>query len=91
MNVIELYTAYSKMQELLPLVYLWHRYEVVAVSKLLGGYLYQYSVRDTTSSDSGRMVEYIPGSLQLAALDQVQCYINYIILYTLTYGLHTIL
>ena len=95
-NVVEMYTAYSKMQELLPLVYLWHRYEVVAVSKLLGGYLYQYSVRDTstsssTSSGSDRMVEYIPGSLQLAALDQVQCYINYITLYTLTYGLRTIL
>jgi hypothetical protein len=34
----------SSLQELLPIIFLWHRYEVYSIAKLIGGFSYQYSL-----------------------------------------------
>lgn len=39
-------SAVSSLLQLVPVVYLWHRYEVEAVAKLVGGFTVQYPLRD---------------------------------------------
>ncbi len=60
----------SNLQVLFPLVYLWHRYEVETVVKLVGGSLFQYSLKSSEAKASA--VIPISGAVQLAALEQVR-------------------
>lgn len=66
--VLSEFSASSDLQELFPLVYLWHRYEVEAVAKMLGGSLFQYGLKRDTKLSS---LNPISGPQQMAALDQV--------------------
>ena len=41
----------SRLQQLFPLIYFWHRYEIEATSKIIGGSLYQYSLHTQYDDD----------------------------------------
>jgi hypothetical protein len=65
-------SAVSHLRALIPIVYLWHRYDVEAAGKLLGGYTIQYPLRDDHRWGSPR-VQSVPfnATLQWRALDLV--------------------
>lgn len=58
-------TPFSMLEEVLVPIYLFHRYQVDAASKLLGGLYYTYSVR----GDGQKITEMIPPHQQRQALD----------------------
>jgi len=62
------FTPRSHLQELFPVVYLWHRYQVETAVKLLGGNLFQYALKRDVQL---RSLVPIDGENQLVALDQV--------------------
>ena len=41
----------SRLQQLFPLIYFWHRYEIEATCKIIGGSLYQYSLHTQYDDD----------------------------------------
>ncbi|MFT4032227.1 MAG: zinc-dependent metalloprotease [Siphonobacter sp.] len=57
----------ATLQEALVPVYLFHRYQVEAASKVIGGVSYTYAVR----GDKQVVMEYVPGAEQRRALDAV--------------------
>ena len=48
------YEPYSKLRDLLPIVWLWHRYEVEVASKTIGGVQYQHVVKGGANAAAGR-------------------------------------
>lgn len=66
-------SAVSHLRALIPIVYLWHRYDVEAVGKLLGGYTIQYPLRDDYRWGSPK-VQSVPfnATLQWRAVDLVR-------------------
>lgn len=61
-------TAFSELEKVLVPVFLYHRYQVEAVGKLLGGADYRYALRGEL--DAGEMpLRYVPPARQAAALD----------------------
>jgi hypothetical protein len=57
--------TYSSLEEVLVPIYLYHRYQVDAASKLLGGVFYTYAVR----GDGQKVTEIVPPLQQRKALD----------------------
>eukprot|EP01041_Mallomonas_annulata_P000470 gene470-879_t len=57
----------SSLADGLPVLFLWHRYEIEAVSKLLGGMSFQYAVRGDVKTQSAATV-LVPGDMQRRAL-----------------------
>ncbi|MEZ4702788.1 MAG: zinc-dependent metalloprotease [Rhodothermales bacterium] len=55
----------ATLEEALVPVYLWHRYQIEAVAKLIGGVDYTYALRGDTQA----LPEAIPGARQKEALD----------------------
>ena len=53
-SCLQPYEPYSKLRDMLPLVWLWHRYEVEVASKTLGGVEYQHVVKGGANADAGR-------------------------------------
>ena len=51
---LQLYEPYSKLRDVLPPVWLWHRYEVEVAAKTLGGVEFQHIVKGDPNADSGR-------------------------------------
>jgi hypothetical protein len=45
-NTIPVGEPYSSLEELLVPLYFYHRYQIIAVGKSIGGYYYQYAVRE---------------------------------------------
>lgn len=68
----------SKLRELFPLVYLWHRYEVAAAGKLLGGASFAYTLRGDRLH---HRVTPISGQWQRRALQQVVFFDVYFAIY----------
>ena len=58
----------SRILDIFPIVYLWHRYEVEACAKLIGGYYYQYSLK---GDQYDHFIEAVPKETQLLALQQL--------------------
>lgn len=69
-------TSTSKLLELFPVVYLWHRFEVEATAKLLGGRTVRYDVRDDTAPTATAFP--VSGALQRKAIKQV-CVLCYLL------------
>ena len=65
---LQLYEPYSKLRDVLPPVWLWHRYEVEVAAKTLGGVEFQHVVKGGPNADSGRAHPTI-ASMQWASLD----------------------
>ena len=57
----------ATLQEVLVPLYLFHRYQLEAASKVVGGVSYTYAVR----GDKQKVMEYVPGDEQRRALDAV--------------------
>ena len=73
-TVLSDFTPRSHLQELFPVVYLWHRYQVETAVKLIGGSLFQYALKRDVQF---RALVPIDGEKQLVALDQVgSSYVN---------------
>ena len=64
-NAIRMGEPMSKLEDVLVPVYLLHRYQAEAVSKVVGGLNYTYAVR----GDGQKITEHIPGPEQRRALD----------------------
>ncbi len=58
---------YANLEEVLVPIYLFHRYQIMSVVKLLGGVDYSYSLR----GDNQRPVSPVPPETQLRALDSL--------------------
>lgn len=69
-TVLPEHAARSRLQELFPIVYLWHRYEVQAAVKLVAGGLFQYSLKEVATA-MGAKVQPVPAELQKSAFRQV--------------------
>ena len=74
-NAVTVNTPLSKLEDALVPVYNYHRYQVEAVCKLIGGMNYSYSVR----GDEQQKPEILPNALQQKALQAV---LNTCLLYT---------
>jgi len=61
--------------KLLPL-YLYHRYQVAATVKTLGGVYYNYSVRTGSGASPSKVYEIVPAQKQRAALNAVLATLN---------------
>lgn len=68
-SVLPAHAPLSNLQELFPIVYLWHRYEVEAVAKLVGGSTFQYEMKEDIKS-AGEMHP-VPPAMQAVAITQV--------------------
>lgn len=66
-NAVSNNTPLSKLEDVLVPVYNYHRYQVEAASKLIGGINYSYSVRN----DNQQAPSVLPNALQEAALKAV--------------------
>lgn len=66
-NAVSSNTPLSKLEDVLVPVYNYHRYQVEAASKLIGGINYSYSVRN----DNQQAPSVLPNALQEAALKAV--------------------
>ncbi len=64
-NNIRQQVPYANLEEVLVPVYLFHRYQIDAASKLLGGLNYTYAVR----GDGQTVTEMVPPQVQRKALD----------------------
>lgn len=64
---IPLGRPWSDLEDRLTLVYLWHRYQVDAAAKLLGGLDYTYALR----GDGQKMTAPVPADLQRRALESL--------------------
>ncbi len=58
---------YAMLEDLFVPLYLFHRYQVEAVSKLVGGVEYQYSVK----GDASPPIKAVDGTLQREAMDRI--------------------
>ncbi len=58
---------YSSLEEILVPMYLFHRYQVEAATKVVGGLNYSYAVK----GDNQLRTEFIPAEKQMAALDAI--------------------
>jgi hypothetical protein len=56
---------YSSLEEIMVPMYLFHRYQVDATSKMLGGINYNYAVKNGNQ----KVMEYIPAAQQMNALE----------------------
>lgn len=64
--VIRFEEPLARLEEVLVPIYMLHRYQIQAVAKLIGGYHFEYSVREKESVESIRPVT---GAVQIRALD----------------------
>jgi Met-zincin/Domain of unknown function (DUF5117) len=64
-NAIRMGEPMSKLEDVLVPIYLLHRYQAEAASKVVGGLYYTYAVR----GDGQKITEHVPGAEQLRALD----------------------
>ncbi len=64
-NTITSGTPYSELEKILVPLYLMHRYQIEAVSKILGGAEYNYAVKGDSLNP---MIKPVPGSIQNEAL-----------------------
>lgn len=64
------FSAVSDLLTLIPVVHLWHRYEVESVAKLIGGRSVQYPLRGD-GSDITAIAEPVSGSVQLQAVNML--------------------
>jgi Met-zincin len=60
----------STLREVIPPVFLWHRYQVEAVVKLLGGVTFQYVLRGD-QYEKHQLAVIVPGNVQRDAIDAV--------------------
>jgi hypothetical protein len=72
---VALETSNGRLLQLFPLVYLWHRYEMAATSKLLGGLMVQFTLRsDEGDEDEKKEMNRnpcVPAAMQRAALQEL--------------------
>eukprot|EP00981_Chlorochromonas_danica_P010084 scaffold3044_cov176-Ochromonas_danica.AAC.2 len=68
-NVLSKGSSSSRLLEALPIIYLWHRYEIEAAAKLLGGRMVQYSQRGDGLRPLFSYPQ--PAEIQRAALQQL--------------------
>jgi len=61
----------STLEEVLAPVYLFHRYQVEAAAKVVGGLNYTYAVRGGSPGDSRTVAEIVPAAEQRRALDAI--------------------
>jgi hypothetical protein len=67
---IPIHSPLSRLQEILPPVFLWHRYEVEAVVKLIGGVTYQYTMRGDLY-EKQQLLKPVSGFQQRRAVSQL--------------------
>eukprot|EP01038_Epipyxis_sp_PR26KG_P012908 gene12908-17298_t len=65
---IPFHSPISKLRELFPLIYFWHRYEIDATAKMIGGINYQYSMKGDIYN---LHTSIIPSAWQKKALEQL--------------------
>jgi hypothetical protein len=71
-HVLHNASAFSSLHQVLPIIYLWHRYEAEAVTKLIGGHSVQYSLRNDLYLGSHYVFSQpANSSVQLKAIDMI--------------------